>query len=1017
MGLIREWALPLGLLLRHGRWLGAGLLAGALAGFVAGYRSVPASATVLLERVDPSPAFSAGADEISRRYELFAAEALRELQGDISRSGGLARAPEESPSPAVAEPRPSERTTTVPRRATVQVTSVPGTALIQLRVPSAVSRQAPERANVCSVRALAAFERWEQERLDALRRETERRLGALDRELERVSRDLLELHRSTPGLPIDQDPNESLKITRDLETQIRALEGELAEIDAQLDQSRLDLRSLAPPLVTARENLARARTRFTEEHPKVKELQAVLAGVEAELQARGGPDPAEVAGWGNSAATSLLHEVATLRQRRSARAQQLEALRVQSAEWGRAVGTLPEKHVEYLQRKSQYAALRDERFRMANQRSMLAASERSACLRILRPATGADPSQRLGAALGWAWSGGLAGGSLAALGILGLHASRRRIRGADDLARCLPIPVVGTLEDVERMNADDRLLWGLHALTALRSRIGLSPEETLVCGVASLGAGEGRSTVIRLLAEAARRLGFEVVTLSAGSRGGSVAGAGAVLPAAAHVDAADIGRGACVGSAASMPTADPDSSELVGKRGDGAGPESLAVVAGPAGTRGALQRWAGLERTVVLVELPPVTQPEAFILADRLPHLLWVSRINMAGKTETRAHWEGLGRLRANWVGAVLNRAVPARRRWQWGLGLGACLWGLALAASGAEAQETNSTTRTVVPAPVYAGETNRLSVLSPDQLAGWQKRLTLGPGDVFNIHLYEQPDTLRNGLFIGPDGRLSYLEAQDVVAAGLTVDELRARLEAVLAKYRLSPRVVVNPVTYASKKYYLLGNVNQKGVFNLDRPVTVIEAIARAGGFVTAVQQRNVMTQADLSRSFLMRRGPDGVFARVPVDFEGLFQRGELSQNLPLAPEDYLFFPALDLQEVYVLGEVLNPGIQLYTKDLTTLGAIVGRGGYTARAYKGKVLVVRGSLNHPQTFVINTADIVAARAPDFALSNRDIVYVNRRPFAKAEELLEAAVVTFARAFVTEWTGRNIEVIKEPLVN
>jgi protein involved in polysaccharide export with SLBB domain len=275
----------------------------------------------------------------------------------------------------------------------------------------------------------------------------------------------------------------------------------------------------------------------------------------------------------------------------------------------------------------------------------------------------------------------------------------------------------------------------------------------------------------------------------------------------------------------------------------------------------------------------------------------------------------------------------------------------------------------------------------------------------------------LKTGLFIGPDGRLNYLEAQDVMAAGLTVDELRAKLEGILAKFRLSPRVIMNPVAYASKKYYLLGNVTRRGVYSLDRPVTVIEAIARAGGFVPAQQYRNALTQADLSHSFLVRRGSDGEFGRMAVDFEGLFQRGELSQNLPLAPDDYLFFPPLGLQEVYVLGEVIKPGVVPYTKDMTVMGAIIAQGSFTPRAYKSKVLVVRGSLNRPQTFVVNTSDILTARGPDFPLSNRDIVYVHRRPFAKAEELLEAAVLTFVRSFVNSAAIYNVgPFIKEPLI-
>ena len=134
---------------------------------------------------------------------------------------------------------------------------------------------------------------------------------------------------------------------------------------------------------------------------------------------------------------------------------------------------------------------------------------------------------------------------------------------------------------------------------------------------------------------------------------------------------------------------------------------------------------------------------------------------------------------------------------------------------------------------------------------------------------------------------------------------------------------------------------------------------------------------------------------------------------NKLLAPDDYLYFPPLGLEEVYVLGEVRGAGILPYTKDLTVLGAVAGRGGLTDAAFKQKVLVVRGSLDRPETFIVNFASILRAEAPDFRLEPRDIVFVSKKPWAKAEELLEAAASDFARAAATTWIGVKME----PLFN
>jgi protein involved in polysaccharide export with SLBB domain len=280
---------------------------------------------------------------------------------------------------------------------------------------------------------------------------------------------------------------------------------------------------------------------------------------------------------------------------------------------------------------------------------------------------------------------------------------------------------------------------------------------------------------------------------------------------------------------------------------------------------------------------------------------------------------------------------------------------------------------------------------------------LTLGPGDVVTIALWGEPALTHTDVAIGPDGRISFAEAQDVLASGLTVDELRVKMNEGLGQYRRAPQTMITPVAFRSKKYYVLGRVMTKGVYLLDRPITVVEAVARAHGFETGLVDRNIVAVADFSRSFLMRQG-----RRIPLNFENLFQNGELSQNLSLEPGDYLYFPSANVKEVYVLGEVRLPGPTTYTPNLTLMAAISARAGYTDRAYKGKVLVVRGSLNKPETFAIETKDILAGKAPDFRLQPKDIIFVNSRPFIYAEELADLAITAFLQSIVTATVGNEV---------
>src|SRR2546423_12980564 len=106
---------------------------------------------------------------------------------------------------------------------------------------------------------------------------------------------------------------------------------------------------------------------------------------------------------------------------------------------------------------------------------------------------------------------------------------------------------------------------------------------------------------------------------------------------------------------------------------------------------------------------------------------------------------------------------------------------------------------------------------------APWQQRLTLGPGDVLNLSLFERAETARTNVSIAPDGRISFLRT-NVVATGLTIDELRARLDQALAPFYQDPRTIITPAGIHSKKYIVLGSVATRGVFPFDRPLTMIE-------------------------------------------------------------------------------------------------------------------------------------------------------------------------------------------------
>ena len=373
-----------------------------------------------------------------------------------------------------------------------------------------------------------------------------------------------------------------------------------------------------------------------------------------------------------------------------------------------------------------------------------------------------------------------------------------RIKTRADVRRVTGLPLLATLGDLKRLKPADRDQWAFRAWKALQSRLSISANHGMVCGITSAHRGDGRSTWIDLLARAATNSGFRVLTITA-------------QPSPEIT--AELARRDKRPAPAVPPVAAPDSVALTANVLSTPG-QIVEQLSGANGAprvdiplpgwvwnlerrnqwQSALEAWRAIEHVVIFVELPPASVAETVLLAENIPNLLWLVDSNRSDAADTHADLETLRDARCNLVGAVLNRerAAPVRGRFSRWLGSSAVLifLGLALPSPKASAEE--------LAAPLIAAA---FSVVDPAPRAGWQKRLTLGPGDVLSFHLFGSPELTREEVPIGPDGRISYLEAENLAAAGLTVDELREHLNVELAKFRRAPQAFVTPKSYRSKR------------------------------------------------------------------------------------------------------------------------------------------------------------------------------------------------------------------------
>jgi polysaccharide export outer membrane protein len=105
-----------------------------------------------------------------------------------------------------------------------------------------------------------------------------------------------------------------------------------------------------------------------------------------------------------------------------------------------------------------------------------------------------------------------------------------------------------------------------------------------------------------------------------------------------------------------------------------------------------------------------------------------------------------------------------------------------------------------------------------------------LQPGDLLQVVVWKETD-LQSDVLIRPDGGISFPLAGDLMAAGLTTDDLRKALEERVRKLIPDAVVTVSVKAPNGNQIFVIGKVNKPGDFPLLRPTDVMQALSLAGG------------------------------------------------------------------------------------------------------------------------------------------------------------------------------------------
>jgi polysaccharide export outer membrane protein len=125
-----------------------------------------------------------------------------------------------------------------------------------------------------------------------------------------------------------------------------------------------------------------------------------------------------------------------------------------------------------------------------------------------------------------------------------------------------------------------------------------------------------------------------------------------------------------------------------------------------------------------------------------------------------------------------------------------------------------------------------------------------LGPGDKLRIEVYKDTQ-LSQAVQVRPDGKITLPLIGDIDANGKTPAELRDVITTALKEYVNNPSVTVIVVEATAAMAYIMGEVNHPGSVALQGDMTVLQALAMAGGLRDFADSKNIR---------ILRKGPSGV-------------------------------------------------------------------------------------------------------------------------------------------------------------
>ena len=203
----------------------------------------------------------------------------------------------------------------------------------------------------------------------------------------------------------------------------------------------------------------------------------------------------------------------------------------------------------------------------------------------------------------------------------------------------------------------------------------------------------------------------------------------------------------------------------------------------------------------------------------------------------------------------------------------------LAILTSLATAQDAASSSQSSTTKPTPAATTDNAPKSAPGVRP---ESYVIGAEDTLSIFVWKEPD-MSKSVPVRPDGMISLPLVGEVKAAGYTPLQLQDVLSEAMKKYVSDPQVTVIVEKVSSLSFNIVGEVNHPGYYPLTRRMTVLDAIAMAGGFRDFAKSKKI---------YVLRTAANGSQERLPFNYKQVIKGENPQQNIELQPRDTIVVP-----------------------------------------------------------------------------------------------------------------------------